>query len=370
MGLSASLQHFGENSVVNPLVAAGYRVIRFDNRDCGKSSSIPVKPADPAVSHFKYMFSNGCDAISSLFSSSSAPALDEGPIDVSTDIDHDLSSPISPVPGKAPLPEPLQFNKLAKTIGLAPPQPVYHLSDMAVDAWKLLDALHIDRAHLVGVSMGGMICQYMAALQPSRTRSLALVMTSTYNRKSELSPSLPFLLKLFVARKAPTPTSPPSEWADHITAGNEIIGHQDPNRTFNGGAPMRQFADTVVEHGMNPEGSLRQMAAVNFGPCRDEMLSWVVARVPTVIIHGTKDFLVPTANAHHMFDIAHTRYKSTGNEPVLIHEEEERGVTKEVAIDNAVTRLHLLTDYAHDLCDGFSDVMCAKLIKFYDDVRK
>jgi pimeloyl-ACP methyl ester carboxylesterase len=252
-------------------------------------------------------------------------------------------------------------------MGITPPAPYYELADMAIDAWNLLTALGVRKAHLVGVSMGGMILQWMAALQPSRTLSQSLIMTSTYNRAAALQPSLLFLSRVFL-RAPPKTGAPLTSWAAHSAQTIRMIGHQDPHKTFNGGKSVEDFAHSIVSYSLNGPGALRQMAAVDLAACRDGLQSWTTARVPTLILHGDQDQLVPTANAAHMFDLAVKRAESTGTGAAdVVREETDSVSSAEVRGPLAYTRMHLLKGFGHDAPDAWCELMIPRVLQHFRD---
>jgi pimeloyl-ACP methyl ester carboxylesterase len=153
-----------------------------------------------------------------------------------------------------------------------------HLSD---DGFGLLDHLGIERAHLVGVSMGGMIVQTMAGRRPERVLSLASIMSNTGARWSgQPSPRMyPVLLR-----------KPPGEREAYVRHAVELfrtIGSPD----FPDNDDLRVIAERSYDRGLNPAGSLRQLAAIIASGDRTPLLRTITA--PTVVIHGTKDKLVP-----------------------------------------------------------------------------
>jgi pimeloyl-ACP methyl ester carboxylesterase len=158
----------------------------------------------------------------------------------------------------------------------------YTLEHMAEDGFGLLDHLGIERAHVAGVSMGGMIAQTMAARRPDRVLSLASMLSNTGALWSG-QPSLrmyPVLLK-----------SPPRDRAgyiDHAAWVFSKIGSQDfePNE-------LRAMAAASYDRGLNPAGSMRQLAAIIASGDRTPLLRTITA--PTVVIHGTTDRLVPVS---------------------------------------------------------------------------
>jgi pimeloyl-ACP methyl ester carboxylesterase len=160
----------------------------------------------------------------------------------------------------------------------------YTLDHMAADGIGLLDHLGITHAHVVGVSMGGMIAQTMAAQFPDRVLSLASIISNTGARWSgQPSPRMyPMLLK-----------SPPRDregYIQHTVATFKKIG----SRGFPPDEPeLRRTAERSYDRGLNPAGSVRQLAAIIASGDRTPLLQTITA--PTVVIHGNKDRLVPTS---------------------------------------------------------------------------
>lgn len=159
----------------------------------------------------------------------------------------------------------------------------YLLKDMAADAIGLLDALGLDKAHVVGASMGGMIAQLVAALWPKRTRSLVSIM-STSGRPG-LPPGKPEALAMLTAQ----PEGPARE---------QLVQHgMKLRRTIAGpGYPMpeaelRAFVEKNVDRRWYPEGAARQYLSVIASGDRVELLKTVKA--PTLVLHGEDDPLLP-----------------------------------------------------------------------------
>lgn len=164
--------------------------------------------------------------------------------------------------------------------GLRVPAP-YSLSDMADDAFALLDHLGIDSAHVVGVSMGGMIAQTMAIESPDRVRSLTSIMSTTGHRfVGWQHPRLfPMLLR---------PLKPGREaYAEESVKVWHLIGSPGFPRTDE---ETRDVAYRTYDRGINPRGTLRQTIAVLTQPDRTPRLRNL--RVPTLVIHGLADRMV------------------------------------------------------------------------------
>jgi pimeloyl-ACP methyl ester carboxylesterase len=161
---------------------------------------------------------------------------------------------------------------------------VYTLEHMAEDGFGLLDHLGIERAHIAGVSMGGMIAQTMAARRPERVLSLASMLSNTGALWSgQPSPRMyPVLLK-------PAPRDRDG-YMDHAVEVFAKIGSRGFPRDEQ---DLRRMAGISHDRGVNPAGSLRQLAAIIASGDRTPLLRTITA--PTVVIHGTKDKLVPTS---------------------------------------------------------------------------
>ena len=224
MGL-ASQMILWEDDFCKQLAGEGFWVIRFDNRDIGKSTK---------------------------FSKSGSPGT--------------LSLLLTP------------FTK--KFIA-----PSYTLGDMAADTVGLMDALNIERAHLVGASMGGMIAQEVAIRFPTRLLSLTSIMSTTGDTKLPRAEpqALAVLLKA-------TPKGHDAYMKRYVETWKVLSGDVmplDPARTIAQGE--RGYA-----RGINPKGVARQLKAIIAAPDRTPALARVT--VPTLVMHGSKDPLVPIAH--------------------------------------------------------------------------
>lgn len=206
------------------LASRGYRVIRFDNRDSGRSTH---------------------------FLDSRAP---------------DLVALISAATGGMPINVP------------------YTLHDMAADAIGLLDALSIERVHVVGRSMGGMIAQPIASEYTGRVSSLTSIMSSTGNPRLP-SPS-PDVMEI-MTRRAPSPYEDESGFLEQSLAFARRIA--SPGYAFDE-ASHRALILEEIERGYDPSGFARQIAAIAATGDLRPRLARVV--VPTLVIHGTDDPLI------------------------------------------------------------------------------
>jgi len=159
----------------------------------------------------------------------------------------------------------------------------YLVSDMAADGTGLLDALGIDRAHIVGGSMGGMIAQTIAGLAPQRTRTLVSIF-STSGR-----PGLPLGKPEALAMLTAQPPGPARE---------QLIAHGMKVRAAIGspGYPasedaLRELVAVNIDRRWYPEGAARQYLAIIASGNRVELLKTVKA--PTLVLHGEEDPLLP-----------------------------------------------------------------------------
>lgn len=224
MGLGAQLTLW-PIELVEALVARGFRVIRYDNRDIGLSQKFEGAKSPGMVRHI-----------------------------------------------------------LMKRFGFNPRTP-YTLADMAADGVGLLDALGIEKAHVVGASMGGMIAQHIAFSHPEKVLSLTSIMSTTGN------PKLPPAQKEAIAVLTKRPASlEESVLVDHGVKIGRTIGSPgypaDEDR-------LRANVSASVRRSVYPAGMPRQLAAIIADGCRRKRLGRVTA--PTLVIHGENDPLVPVA---------------------------------------------------------------------------
>jgi pimeloyl-ACP methyl ester carboxylesterase len=197
----------------------------------------------------------------------------------------------------------------------------YLLHDMARDAIGLLDVLGIDRAHIVGMSMGGMIAQEIAIEYPARVLSLTSIMSTTGDRRVG-RPTWRVMSRI-VRRELPTRDNAIDM---SLETFREVCGPTfDPDE-------FRVLAEKAVARSFRPEGTLRQLAAILASPDRTARLRQL--RVPALVIHGMLDTLVrpsggiataraiPNARLVMFNDMAHdlprTRWKEIADEIVAI----------------------------------------------------
>ncbi|MFC3711521.1 alpha/beta fold hydrolase [Sphingoaurantiacus capsulatus] len=222
MGLGAQLTLWPVE-LCNALVARGYRVVRYDNRDVGLSTKF-----DGAV----------------------AP---------------DLPTLLG-----------------AMMAGQDPKVP-YSLEDMAADAIGLLDALGIDKAHIVGASMGGMIAQVVAIEYPARTLSLTSIMSTTGNPM--LPPASPEAMGALLGR-------PESNDVDTLVDFGVKVARAIGSPKYPADeALLRARVRRDVDRSVYPAGFARQLAAIYANGDRRARLATIKA--PTLVIHGEADPLVP-----------------------------------------------------------------------------
>jgi pimeloyl-ACP methyl ester carboxylesterase len=158
----------------------------------------------------------------------------------------------------------------------------YLLDDMAVDSFGLLDHLGIERAHVAGTSMGGMIAQTMAIRRPERVLSLGSMLSSTGDRRGG-TPKLRVWTVLM--RRAPRDRD---AYIAYFARVFRMIGSPayrvDDER-------VRELAAATFDRGHYPPGTARQLAAILASGSRTAALREL--EVPAVVIHGESDPLVP-----------------------------------------------------------------------------
>ena len=222
MGFGAQLTLWPDE-LVEALAAQGFRVIRYDNRDVG---------------------------LSQKFDGVKAPGL-------------------------------VKMTLLSK-IGFTPKVP-YTLADMADDGVGLLDALGIERAHIVGASMGGMIAQHFASRHADKCLSLTSIFSSTGNPK--LPPAKPEALKALVTRPKSTEEEALVEHGMMLARTIGSPGYPSADER------LRERTRASVRRSFYPEGPTRHLSAIVADGDRRDMLETI--SVPTLVLHGEDDPLVP-----------------------------------------------------------------------------
>lgn len=172
-------------------------------------------------------------------------------------------------------------------LGLSVPAP-YTLHDMAADSLGVLDALGIPAAHLVGVSLGGMVAQRVALAAPQRVLSLASIMSSSGARY--LPGPRPPVLRAMTTRPA---GSGEEAIVEHTMKLLRLIA--SPAFPSDEDA-VRERVRLATRRAFNPAGTVRQMTAVAADVRRADELPRIQA--PTLVVHGHDDPLVPFACGH------------------------------------------------------------------------
>jgi pimeloyl-ACP methyl ester carboxylesterase len=177
-----------------------------------------------------------------------------------------------------------------RSVSYPPGAPGYTGPDLVGDAVGLIDALAGGRAHVVGLSMGGVIAQYLAIEYPARVATLTLMSTSP-GPDNDLPP-MADRLKAAFADPAPEP-----DWADDDAVVEYLVDRQRP---FAGPdsfdkAYVREVARRVVERTVNLESSVKNHWVIEGGEDMRPRLGEVSA--PTLVIHGTEDPFFPTGHA-------------------------------------------------------------------------
>ncbi len=227
MGFGAQLTLWPDE-FVEALVGRGFRVIRYDNRDIG---------------------------LSHKFDGVKAPGL-------------------------------IKLTLLGK-LGFTPKVP-YMLADMADDGAGLLDALGIERAHVVGASMGGMIAQHVAARHADKCLSMTSIMSTTGNAK--LPPAKKEAMEVLVKR-------PKSTEEEVLVAHGMKLARTIGSPGYPGDEErLREKVAAGIRRSFYPEGPTRHLSAIVADGDRRAMLRSI--EVPTLVLHGEDDPLVPCEAGH------------------------------------------------------------------------
>jgi pimeloyl-ACP methyl ester carboxylesterase len=157
----------------------------------------------------------------------------------------------------------------------------YRVEDMADDAAALLDQLGLEKAHVVGVSMGGMITQALVINHPERFLTATSIMSTTGDRAvgAPTGEAMSALLRPVATSRA--------EAIDASVEGSRVIG--SPAYPVDEGV-LRERAAAAYDRSYCPEGTARQLGAILGSPDRTEGLHGV--RIPFLVVHGEADPLV------------------------------------------------------------------------------
>ncbi|MFJ3929441.1 alpha/beta fold hydrolase [Streptomyces sp. NPDC090029] len=221
MGFGAQMLAWHED-FCQALADRGRHVIRYDNRDCGLSTRFGEHPVD-------------MDGLVAAVTSG------------------DLPSAQAMVP--------------------------YRLLDMAGDGLGLLTALGVERAHVVGASMGGMIAQTMALSAPERVLTLTSLMSST-GESAYGNPSPEAQAVLLGGR--------PADREGYVAAAEKELVWA--SRRYGDAAVLRELAAESYDRAYYPEGTGRQLGAMILSGSRAQALRGL--RVPTLVVHGLDDTLI------------------------------------------------------------------------------
>ncbi len=213
-----------DESLCESMAARGYFVIRFDNRDSGLSSKIMDPESGAAAKMFKAM---------------------------------------------------MRGERV---------KPLYTIEDMAEDAVGLLDALHIEKAHICGISMGGMIAQTIAIHHPGRVRSFISIYSTTGNPDLP-APHADALNVLF----EPAPAKRPA-YIDYTVNVFKVISGSGMHFDVDF---LREIAGRYFDRSFCPQGTAHQLIATLLQKNRKGQLAAIT--VPALVIHGDEDPLVSMA---------------------------------------------------------------------------
>jgi pimeloyl-ACP methyl ester carboxylesterase len=174
-----------------------------------------------------------------------------------------------------------------RSVTYEPGDPQYTGPDLVEDAVGILDALGIDRAHLVGISMGGGIAQFVALDHPDRVASLTLISTSPGS-----GADLPKMSDELRAHFAGATAEP--DWSDRAAVIDYVVEdarhYAGTSRPFDEAA-WRDLAGRDFDRTINIASSMKNHSLIEGGEGWRERLAEI--RVPTLVVHGTEDPLFP-----------------------------------------------------------------------------
>ncbi|MBO7173487.1 MAG: alpha/beta fold hydrolase [Burkholderiaceae bacterium] len=234
MGLGMPLKAWPK-LFIQSLVREGFRVIVFDNRDSGKSTQIShdVRPMDVVEAIFKA----------------------------------------------------LTRQKVTSA---------YTLEDMADDALSVLDSLGIARAHVLGISMGGMIGQVLASRHPHRLSSLTSIMSASGNPRTGVGK----LRALKGLLTKPENAFDVKSLRDYLKKMFRLIGSEEMGYSD---VQIQEIAQYMVDNHYQPQATSRQLLAILASGDRRSQLKHIT--VPTLVIHGQDDPLLPIEAGKEVADL-------------------------------------------------------------------
>jgi pimeloyl-ACP methyl ester carboxylesterase len=167
----------------------------------------------------------------------------------------------------------------------------YTVSDMGNDAMAVLDAEGIDKAHVMGLSMGGMIVQVLAIEHPDRLLSMTAVMTRS--GEPGYGDSTPRAFELLTAPPATDRESFVQSWIDGLREWG--------SPEFADEVRWRGEAERAFDRSFRPTGSYRQFLAVGASGSRGDLLPHVT--VPSLVMHGDKDTLITPSGGQRVAEL-------------------------------------------------------------------
>ena len=166
----------------------------------------------------------------------------------------------------------------------------YTIEDMASDGIAVLDHLDIDSAHILGMSMGGMISQVLVAQHPQRTKSFTMISSTASTPNPFNGPKFKVTQQLLKRSAAKNDIEGRIDQSIKLF---ELIG--TPGKSYDT-PQFRNNMRAYIERGGDDGGFLRQMAAIIGSQNRKELLKSI--NTPTLIIHGDIDPLIKVKNAY------------------------------------------------------------------------
>jgi pimeloyl-ACP methyl ester carboxylesterase len=174
-----------------------------------------------------------------------------------------------------------------RSVTYEPGAPKYTGPDLVADAVGILDALGVARAHVVAISMGGVVAQFVALDYPDRVASLTLISTSPSGSDDDL-PGMADTLRAHFAEPPPEP-----DWSDRAAVIEYLVEDARPYASTShpfDEAPWRELAGRDFDRSINLASSANHFLAEGGGRWRERLGE---VRAPTLVLHGTEDPLFP-----------------------------------------------------------------------------